>query len=522
MKYITKARLCLLIIVLAGYMSMSYRGGPTAVGGDVTGSPLSGGYICSKCHSPGGYYTPAVMLQLLNSSGTPVTSYTAGTAYTVRITITTSTGSSPSYGFQLVALQTSTNNGINTWGTLPAQVKSTTYNGREYLEHSFLMASNIINIPWTSPATNTGDISFYCAANIVNGNFHESGDNSANTSLTISPVGIGSCVPPLLSTMVTDVKCKGDSTGAVSLTVTGNGAPYNFSWHGAGGYHAASQNVTATPAGSYDLVVTATGGCSVKTNVVIKEPATKMSCSISSNSPVCQGDSLGMSGTATGGAGTLTFSWKDSKNSIHSKQQLYINPATLSDSGSYIFTVSDTLNCVIADSFHAEVNALPYADSIIAGIQGNNVVNFDIAHPLFIQSPSWDYGDGNTGNILKPTHQYGMAGIYLVRLVISNNCGADTLYKTINVGIPAGLERVAAASIEVFPNPAKDVIHIKTDRLINGDIYVLDAAGSMVLKSSFDSLAYRLDISLLSNGLYTIKIAGKNRGLFYRRIAIAK
>lgn len=150
-----------------------------------TGSPYDNlGQTCNTCHY-GGSYSPSVTIQLLNGT-TPVTSYTPGTNYTVRLTLNAGTGTPQRYGFQMWAMRTTALNSVNTWGTMPAGTHSyPATNGRTYVEHGQKLTSNIINIPWTGPAAGVGSITFYAAGNFVNNDGSTYGDQAAASSLVV-------------------------------------------------------------------------------------------------------------------------------------------------------------------------------------------------------------------------------------------------------------------------------------------------------------------------------------------------
>jgi hypothetical protein len=57
-----------------------------------------------------------------------------------------------------------------------------TINGRDYAEQSEPRPENIIELAWTAPLDNPGEVRFYAAGNAVNGNVSTSGD--AATSLS--------------------------------------------------------------------------------------------------------------------------------------------------------------------------------------------------------------------------------------------------------------------------------------------------------------------------------------------------
>jgi PKD repeat protein len=77
--------------------------------------------------------------------------------------------------------------------------------------------------------------------------------------------------------------------------------------------------------------------------------------------------------------------------------------------------------------------ATPVADFSHQG--GSLNLNFDGSASVGSSlNYSWDFGDGNNGNGLNPSHTYAAGGIYNVRLISTDTCGlSDTLIKNIQV-----------------------------------------------------------------------------------------
>lgn len=166
-------------------MLLSNASGPAKNGNYVTGAPFNKGLTCAKsgCHS-GGNFGAAISTQLLNASNVAVTSYSPGQPYTLRISMSKTTGT-PKYGFQTTCA-TAANVGVNSWGTPPTGTHAKTKTGHTYVEHSKALKSGVILIPWTAPAKGTGSVIFYTSGNEVNGNGSTTGDQPVNNSLTIA------------------------------------------------------------------------------------------------------------------------------------------------------------------------------------------------------------------------------------------------------------------------------------------------------------------------------------------------
>lgn len=175
---ITAAVFCALLL--------SNKNGPASNGSACTGAPFNRSRTCTECHS-GGNFGGQITTQLLDGT-TPVTKYTPGKSYIFQIVMTKTTGT-PQYGFQTTAA-TAADANVNTWGTLPFAIHNTSLSGRNYIEHSTRFTSGTFSIPWTGPATGTGNVSFYTAGNLVNANNSTSGDQTVSTSLTVLEDGV--------------------------------------------------------------------------------------------------------------------------------------------------------------------------------------------------------------------------------------------------------------------------------------------------------------------------------------------
>ncbi|MCO6149573.1 hypothetical protein [Flavobacterium sp. NRK1] len=111
------------------------------------------------------------------------------------------------------------------------------------------------------------------------------------------------------TTVVTNLTCNGANTGAINLTPTGGTGPYTFNWGGG----ITTEDRTGLAAGSYSVTITDDNGCTGIVNATVTQP-TAITASITSQTNVaCNGGANGSATvTATGGTGTLTYSWAPS------------------------------------------------------------------------------------------------------------------------------------------------------------------------------------------------------------------
>ena len=136
------------------------------------------------------------------------------------------------------------------------------------------------------------------------------------------------------STVITNVSCNADSTGAINLTPTGGTTPYTFNWGGG----ITTEDRTGLAAGSYSITITDANSCTASVSSTVTEPTT-ISSSVSSQTNVsCN---AGSNGAATilvsGGTTPYTYSWSPSGGTAATASGL--------SSGTYTCTITDFNGC---------------------------------------------------------------------------------------------------------------------------------------------------------------------------------
>jgi gliding motility-associated-like protein len=142
-----------------------------------------------------------------------------------------------------------------------------------------------------------------------------------------------------LSTVQTNVKCFGATTGSATVTPTGGTAPYTYAWTPSGGSGATASNLTA---GSYTVTVKDKNGCTGTASVTITQPAALTATTAVVNVK-CFGAATGsITVTAGGGTPAYTYAWAPSGGSGATASNLTI--------GSYTATVTDANGCTVTAS----------------------------------------------------------------------------------------------------------------------------------------------------------------------------
>lgn len=184
------ARWGVLALLLPAGLALAEDHGPDP---GLTGAP--GEQTCTSCHAGTALNAGGGKVALTLPNGS---TYTPGTKQ--RITITITDGTATRYGFQLTARLTS-NPASAQAGSFEApstRVQVLCSTGRvapctssavlQYAEHTltgYRAASNSYEVDWTAPES--GEVTFYVAANAANGNGNNSGDKIYSATLQVSP-----------------------------------------------------------------------------------------------------------------------------------------------------------------------------------------------------------------------------------------------------------------------------------------------------------------------------------------------
>ncbi len=359
MKYFNKKNILLSLTVLVGYLSLhNAKGTATNGNGDRTGSPFAyaGAPTCASagsCHNQSpGVFTPVTTIQVYNGI-TPVTSYVGGTVYTVTITVSSpNITANTRYGFQTVSVLSSNNNSTGAWLSLPPGFVSPIVNSRVYVEQSASQSANSVNLTWRAPTSGSGTVKFYASALVANNNLLATGDNAADTSLSLPEFAV--CTPPTVTPSINLIHCNNGADGSINLTVTGGTTPYIFSWTGPSGYTSTAQNISGLAAGTYNVTVTG-GTCSSTASVTLSNPAPIVLGTLSPIT-ICEGNTLNLTETASGGTGTLQYSWTGPNGFTSNTLSPSIQLVPITDSGIYTLVVTDGNGCTATKTVHVTIN----------------------------------------------------------------------------------------------------------------------------------------------------------------------
>ncbi|PCJ89614.1 MAG: hypothetical protein COA57_01730 [Flavobacteriales bacterium] len=339
------------------------------------------------------------------------------------------------------------------------------------IPYTYLWSDGQTDSTATGLAAGTYDITVTDANNCV-----------AMASLVISDIG-----GPTVSVNGGDASCNGNCDGSAVANVTGGISPYSYLWDDPN--NQTNQVTTGLCAGSYNVTVTDSAGCTGTASVIIIEPAA-LSLTTSASNPT-NGNCNGVAAVSvSGGTSPYNYQWDDPNNQTS-------DIATGLCAGAFCVIVSDSNGCtdtaciVLADttsgcnltlSTSSTDDFCNTSEGMTAVIASNGTLPY---------SYQWD--DPNSQISAVAT---GLStGMYSVTVTDNTGC-ADTASITVNSITPMALASVITN--ESCPNEN------------DGEIAISVTGGTTPYTFNWSNSENTEDISELTEGSYIINIVDAN------------
>lgn len=239
----------------------------------------------------------------------------------------------------------------------------------------------------------------------------------------------------------TAVSCHSGSDASATIIATGGTGPYTYAWNTMPAQNTATASNLGV--GTKTCVVTDANGCQVQRNVVITQPASALSVTITGATDVlCHGANTGgATALAEGGTAPYTYTW----NSV--PMQLGAQAVDLI-AGQYGVQVTDANGCIATTSVNitqpaAEVDAFFETithESCFGAHDGAATISVTGGSGSYLIT--WDTDPAATG----PTVTGLAPGLYMVAVTDANGCDHTKHYPVTIIGASAPLAMNAVAA----------------------------------------------------------------------------
>jgi hypothetical protein len=306
----------------------------------------------------------------------------------------------------------------------------------------------------------------------------------------------------LILAAIQSPSCDGSSNGILSLNVSGGTPNYGYTWSNSGQTSAISGLV----AGSYSVTVFDSKNCSTTQTYPIVEPS-PIEINTQTTDVACYGEQNGAATlSVSGGTPSYSFLWSNGAVSA--------SIANLSI-GSYQATVSDANGCQKTTTITVgspAVLALTTSTTPSSGSNGTATAIPQGGTPPY----SYTWSDGKTSANITGL----VAGNYTATVTDGNGCTATT---SLTVGTSIGINSFSASfELNIYPNPAKQLLTVEGMGGSNYEISAIDALGKkvdLILKK--EPYQATINVASFADGVYTLLIEIDEKKIA-RKFVVAK
>lgn len=312
---------------------------------------------------------------------------------------------------------------------------------------------------------------------------------SSTSIISVFPATVGGSVSG------SDTVCTGSNSGSMVLSgFTGSILNWEFSIDGGVTWTTianttAIQNYTNLTITTMYRAVVQSGSCSTANSTaatITVNPAT-VGGTVLSSTFVCDSMTTGTL-TLSGYTGTI-LNWEYSNDGGNTWTTIANTTSILVYSGITTQTMYranvQSGACSAAVSQPATISlAVPAVASYSVVINGATAT-FTNTSTSNNGTSFWDFGDGTNSSITSPAHTYTANGTYLVTLIVTDSCGADTVIQTVIItGVGINELSYNNPDVTVYPNPFTTIATIaiagqlqSTEKL---DLKIVDMFGKEV------------------------------------------
>ncbi len=126
---------------------------------------------------------------------------------------------------------------------------------------------------------------------------------------------------------------------------------------------------------------------------------------------------------------------------------------------------------------------------------------------------SWQWFFGDTDifpflagdSVENPTHTYIANGTYTINLIVSNECGSDTISQTVTI-TGLSVNAMDLTKMLIYPNPVKESVSINLNGVTRTIMELSDVTGKIIIKRELTDNVTTVNVFELQHGLYIVRL----------------
>lgn len=277
---------------------------------------------------------------------------------------------------------------------------------------------------------------------------------------------------------------------------------YQYSWFPTEGLNNPNiANPIASPTNNTTYTLTVINGdvsCSASASVdVTVETPQPVSISVNGSLNLCGNETVELIASPN----FSSYQWSNNSSS---------NAIVVSTAGTYSVSAQSSFGCIaISDSVEITATNNPLAIFIYNQIDNYNV-QFTSTDPS-ATSWLWNFGSGNSSTEANPIFNFPFDNTWPVSLIVSNECGTDTLNELVNV-IKNGFADLGNFSFKLFYQNDKLLLTGNSSISQNYSIELVIMSGQLIEKHFLrlnKDWQFEIPVQYFTPGLYFLSIASE-------------
>lgn len=316
--------------------------------------------------------------------------------------------------------------------------------------------------------------------------------------------------PLILTANTTDaLDCNDGNSGAINLIVAGGSAPFTYSWSNG----STTEDLTAIPAGNYQVTVTDFNGCvKIEEFVIVRQPPIVVGVNTATDFN-CETHYVKQTFTAavSGGIPPYVLEWSSGTVTGANGEIMETNT-----NGAVVLTATDSQGCSKSYTLMVDTPELGTVSFETASYSYTTYGLYSVADPIQFTgtvtgdyiSIAWDFGDGTVSSEENPLHTYMNEGNYVVTETVTYPFGCVYVY-TITLKVEKGY-------FLVVPNaftPNKDGINETLRPVFKGLTSI-----RLEIYDTWGALIYAEEGATLKGWDGTLKGANAENGNYYCKV----